>query len=196
MGPPQKGYITPPPLHPTRKAFYVWVNDSANEIKSTVYRQPPSQPLSNIAYLTHWGRLTHICVGKLTIIGSDNGLSPGRHQTIIWTNDWILLIGPLGTNFSEIFIKIQNFSFTKMHLKISSGKMAANLSRERWVNTTRPEQHGPHFADDIFKCISFNGNWVSLKFFQLFSISLKFVSNYSTDNISALVEAKDGLNRR
>ena len=36
------------------------------------------------------------------IIGSDNGLSPGRHQAIIWTNTGILLIRPLGTNFSEI----------------------------------------------------------------------------------------------
>ena len=41
-----------------------------------------------------------ICVGKLTIIGSDNGLLPGRRQAIIWTNDGILLIPPLGTNFS------------------------------------------------------------------------------------------------
>ena len=37
-------------------------------------------------YLTHWGRVTHICVSKLTIIGSDNGLSPDRRQAIIWTN--------------------------------------------------------------------------------------------------------------
>ena len=72
--------------------------------------------------LTHWGRATHICVGKLTIIGSDNGLSPGRRQAIIWTNPGILLIGPLGTNFSEILIGIQTFSFRKMHLKVSSGK--------------------------------------------------------------------------
>ena len=43
--------------------------------------------------LTHWGRVTHICVSKLTIIGSDNGLSPGRRQAIIWTNAGILLIG-------------------------------------------------------------------------------------------------------
>ena len=48
--------------------------------------------------LTHWGRVTHICVGKLTIIGSDNGLSPGRRQAIIWTNTGVLLIGPLETN--------------------------------------------------------------------------------------------------
>ena len=72
--------------------------------------------------LTHWGRVTHICVSKLTIIGSDNGLSPGRRQTIIWTNDGILLIRPLGTNFSEILIAIYTFSFEKMHLKMSSGK--------------------------------------------------------------------------
>ena len=56
--------------------------------------------------LTHWGRVTHICVSKLTIIASDNGLSPGRRQAIIWTNAGILLIGPLGTNFSEISIEI------------------------------------------------------------------------------------------
>ena len=54
--------------------------------------------------LTHWGRVMHIYVSKLTIIGSDNGLSPGRRQAIIWTNDGILLIGPFGTNFSEILI--------------------------------------------------------------------------------------------
>ena len=72
--------------------------------------------------LTHWGRVTHICVSKLTIIGSDNGLSPGRRQAIIWTNAEILLIGPLGTNFSEILIGIQKFPFKKMHLKMSSAK--------------------------------------------------------------------------
>ena len=72
--------------------------------------------------LTHWGRVTHICVSELTIIGSDNGLSPERRQAIIWTSAGILLIGPLGTNFSEISIKILIFSFKKMHLKVSSGK--------------------------------------------------------------------------
>ena len=73
-------------------------------------------------YLTHWGRVTHICVGKLSIIGSDNGLSPSRCQAIIWTNVGILLIGTLGTNFSDISIEIYTFSLKKMHLKMSSGK--------------------------------------------------------------------------
>ena len=72
--------------------------------------------------LTHWGRVTHICVSKLTIIGSDNGLSPGRRQAIIWTNAGILLIRTLGTNFSEILSAIHTFSLKKMHLKMSSAK--------------------------------------------------------------------------
>ena len=72
--------------------------------------------------LSHWGRVTHICVSKLTIIGSDNGLSTGRRQAIVWFNAGILLIGPLGTNFSEIYIKIPTLSFKKMRLKVSSVK--------------------------------------------------------------------------
>ena len=72
--------------------------------------------------LTHWGRATHICIVKLTIIGSDNGLSPWRHQAIIWSNAGILLIGLLSTNFSEFLIAIHTFSFNKMHLKMSSAK--------------------------------------------------------------------------
>ena len=72
--------------------------------------------------LTYWGRVTQICVDNLTIIGSDNGLSPGRRQSIIRTNAWILLIGPLGTHFSEILIGIQTFSFKRIYLKMSSAK--------------------------------------------------------------------------
>ena len=64
--------------------------------------------------------MTYICIGNLTIIGLDNGLSPGQRQAIIWTNAGIMLIGPWGTNFSEILISIQTFSFKKMHLKMSA----------------------------------------------------------------------------
>ena len=64
----------------------------------------------------------HICVSELTIIGSDNGLSPGRRQAIILNNAGLLLIEPLGTNFSEISIGIQTFSFMKMHLNMASAK--------------------------------------------------------------------------
>ena len=90
-----------------------WVN---NQMKITF--------LSTISLvqLMYWGWMTHIWVSKLTIIDSHNGLSPGRHQAIIWTNDGISLIGPSGTNFSEKLIKILIFLFKKMHLKVSSGK--------------------------------------------------------------------------
>ena len=67
-------------------------------------------------------RVTHKCVSKLTTIGSDKGLSPGRRQAIIWTNAGILLIGPLGINVSESLIEINTVSFNKMHLKMSSAK--------------------------------------------------------------------------
>ena len=75
-------------------------------------------------HLTHWGRVTHLCVSKLTSIASDNGLSPGRRQAIIWTNAEILLIGPLGTNFNEILIEIHrvHYDVTVMLLSTSPGK--------------------------------------------------------------------------
>ena len=85
------------------------------------YNTIVSTPVLHLC-LTHWGRATHTCVSKLTIIGSDNGLLPGRRQAITWTNAGLLLITPWGTNFSEILIGILTFSFKKMHLKISSAK--------------------------------------------------------------------------
>ena len=71
--------------------------------------------------LTYWSRATHIhaWVSKLTLTGSDNGLSPERYQPIK-INAGILLNGTLQTNLTEIFSKIRAFSFTKKHLKTSS----------------------------------------------------------------------------
>ena len=63
--------------------------------------------------LTHWGRVTHVCLSTLTIIGPYNGLLPDQCQTIIWTNAGILLIKTLGTSFSEILSKIQIFHWRK-----------------------------------------------------------------------------------
>ena len=79
--------------------------------------------------------MTHICVSKLTIIASNNGLSPGWHQAIIWTN---AAIGPLGTNFSQILIEIHTVSFMKIHLKMSFGKwrpfcLGPNMSRTCYI---------------------------------------------------------------
>ena len=94
--------------------------------------------------LTHWGRVTHICVSKLTTIGSDNGLSTGRRQAIIWSNAGILLNWTSGTNFSEMLIEIDTFSFKQMRLKMSSGK---------WRPFSRR-----HFRMDFleWKCMNFD----------------------------------------
>ena len=87
--------------------------------------------------LTHCGQVTHICVGKLIIIGSDNGLPPDRRQAIIWTNAGLLSIGPSRIYFSENLIKMQQFSLKKMHVKMSSAKWRLScLSHNvlnRWV---------------------------------------------------------------
>ena len=82
-----------------------------------------------ITLSTHWGRVTHICISKLNMAGSDNGLLPGQQQAIIWTNTGILSIWVLGTKFSEMLVKIQMFSFKKMHLKMLSVKLGLNVLR-------------------------------------------------------------------
>ena len=160
---------------------------------------------SRALYLTHWGRVTHICVSKLTITGSDNGLSPGRRQAIIWTNAGILLIGALGTNVSEILIKICTFSLKKMLLKMSSGKRRPSclgLNVLKWLgigsfckvvatfsyvgrsfNSLRPRQMAAILADDIFKWIFLNENVIIS-----IEISLKFVPKGGINNIPALVQ--------
>ena len=72
-----------------------------------------------VSTLIDWGRVTHICVRNLAIIGSDNCLSPGRRHAIIWTDAGILLIGPSETDFNEILIKHHTFSFKKIYMKMS-----------------------------------------------------------------------------
>ena len=121
--------------------------------------------------LTHWGWVTHLCFSKLTIIDSDNGLSPGRCQAIIWTNAGILLIGVLRTNLSEISIGIQTFSFNKMHLKMSSMKwhpfcLSPNVLTHWGLNK----------IDGIFQ-MGFSNALFYVNYHCFIQISLKFISN-------------------
>ena len=92
--------------------------------------------------------MTHICVNKLTIISSDNGLSPGRRQAIIWTNDGILLIGPLGTNISEILSKNSHIFIQENAFQNIICEVAAILSRTQCVKYVRKNMH-LYFALDI-----------------------------------------------
>ena len=80
-----------------------------------------------ICPLTHWGRLTQICVSKLTTIGSDNG----RRQANIWTNDGMLLIRTSRTNFNKILSDIRAFRSRKCigicHLWYGSNFASASM---------------------------------------------------------------------
>ena len=87
--------------------------------------------------------MTHICVSKLSIIGSDNGLSPGRRQAIIRTNDGMLLFGPLRTNFSKILSKIHIFSLKNAFENIVC-EMASIFTRPQCV---KPIQAQPNNND-------------------------------------------------
>ena len=110
-------------LSPIRRQAITWANgDNWTLIKTLQWSMKQMSSAKHRSFcsgfikvknvlLTHWGQVTHICVSKLTVIGSDNGLSPDRRQAIIWINSGILLIGPSGTNFGEISIEI--FSFKK-----------------------------------------------------------------------------------
>ena len=109
----------------------------------------------------------HVCVSIWTIIDSDNGLSLGWHQAIIWTNAGILFIGRLEANFSGILIEIYTFSFKKMHLKMPSGKRRTDCVGLN-VLTHLPGQNSEKF-------------WILIK------ISLKFVPKGPNDNNPALV---------
>ena len=109
-----------------------WQWDRKQHWKSVVVRMPTFVVIGSIVdchcdnqwcrsfswLLTHWSRVTHICVSKLATIG----LRPGRRQTIICTNAGLSLNGPLGTNFSEISIEMHASSFKKMYLKTSPAK--------------------------------------------------------------------------
>ena len=111
--------------------------------------------------------MTHICVSKLSIIGSDNGLSPDRRQATIWTNAGILVIGTLGTNFNEILIKIQTFSFKNINLKMSSGK---------W----RPFCLGLNVLREILYTSTICDTW-HIKAWTIWPIILKFCTEHSID---------------
>ena len=53
---------------------------------------------------THLDLVMHFASVNWAIIGLDNGLPPIQRQAITWTNVGLLLIGPLETSFSEIWI--------------------------------------------------------------------------------------------
>ena len=96
--------------------------DLSGSVSARCFRQRPlTSPVTGGGYYISTTSAAYASVNRVSS-GSDNGLSPIRRQAIIQTKAGLLLIGPLGTNVNGILIKIQNFLFTKMHLKVSSVK--------------------------------------------------------------------------
>ena len=82
--------------------------------------------------------MTHTCVSNQTIIGWDNGVSPGRRQAIIWSNGGIIFIRTLGTNFSEMLSKKSYIVIHENSFQNVVCEMAAILSRSQCVKTLTP----------------------------------------------------------
>ena len=126
----------------------------------------------------------HICVVNLTIIGSDNGLSPGRRQAITWSNVGMLLIGPLGTNFSEMLIEIHTFLFQKIHSKMSSRKW-----RPFCLGLNVLTHWGRDNMVAIFQTTFSNAfAWMKMYQFRWRFPALKFVPKVQFNNIPALLQ--------
>ena len=87
--------------------------------------------------------MTHICISKITIIGSDYGLSPGLRQANIWRNVGILLIWPLGTKFSEILIIDQSsYIFSQENAYAACGMpFCLSLNELKCPNSTVNSAH-------------------------------------------------------
>ena len=97
----------------------------------------------------------HICSSKLTNVGSDSGLSPGRRQAMIWTNIGILLIRN----------KLQWNPFKKMQLKMSSGNWRSFCLGLHVLNASRVtlsmilQRWAPSTHDDVIKLNYFPRYW-------------------------------------
>ena len=99
--------------HESKFAFFVTMAEIWILILDWINSSPPS-----VAYMRQWTRSGLV---------QGNGLSPLRRKAITRTNAGLLSVGRLETNFREIPIRILSFSL-KMHLKLSSTKMAVGYS--------------------------------------------------------------------
>ena len=83
--------------------------------------------------LTHWGRVTHICVGKLTIIGSDYGLSPETALSHYLNQCWNIVNWILGNKLHRNFNRNSNISIHENALEDVVCELASILSQPQCV---------------------------------------------------------------
>ena len=107
-----------------------------------IHRLPSLQ--TNRRLLTHWGRVTHICVSELTIIGSDNGLSPGRSQAIICICCGDIVNWSLRNKLQWNFNRNSNIFIQENALEHVVCEMASILSRPqcvKYMGVCEPVRH-------------------------------------------------------
>ena len=113
-------------------AFYILPPDGTTSLSTLVciLLWTTDSSVAKISHVHSLRRSDDICLSKLTIIGSDNGLSPARRQAIIWTNAGILLTESIGTKFNVVdsYIFIQ-----ENPVKDIAWEMSAILSRPQCV---------------------------------------------------------------
>ena len=119
-------------------------------------------------------------------ISSGNGLSPLQRQAITWTNADLLLVGPLETNFSEIWIKIHVFSFIKIHTFEDGGQFVRGGGGGGVKNNMFFYKISNYIPDKWWKLIA-NHSWLIQMFmFKLLGhcicdlITVRYVFIYSS----------------
>ena len=103
----------------------IHVNHNAEPVKHKVKyvtsakHDTETMDLPSLLSITHWVRVTHLCIGNICHHWLNNGLSPVWPQAIVEIK-YGILTGPLETNFKEIRIQIQRFSCRKVNMKMSA----------------------------------------------------------------------------
>ena len=83
---------------------------------------------------THWDWVMHIRVGKLTIIGSDNGLAPETAPSHCLKQWWYIVFWTLGNKLQGNFNRNSNIFIQENAFENVVWKMAATLSWPQCVN--------------------------------------------------------------
>ena len=135
---------------------YMWNDFDERQTWYLIFRQSGNI----IAKLTHWGRVTHICVGNLTIIGSDNGLSPGGQQAIIWDNAGILLTGPLEINFNEILIENQSIFIQENQFENVVQKAILSQPQCQGWGTRTQYSYSQYSSTEFIVLVLYSYSWV------------------------------------
>ena len=131
--------------------------------------------------ILHWGRVTHMCVNDLTIICSDNGLSPDRCQVIIRTNAGILLIRNLEQTSLKSWVKLIYF-----HSRKSISKCRLDTGGHLvWASMCNPLSEGDKQHTDcaIWSCLVNTGPWMCSKRKLGFTLALWELMLFKPDDL-------------